>query len=332
MENALIGRKRSVTNTNDKTSKQSHNKRPQLTTTGPPKLSFSFATPPTESIRPPPPPVADTIAECTEVGGYDTIDDSVVCVRKYVYRTNRDIHRELSDSATPNVVQYLDSEDCTTNSTRAWMSMKRYPKTMFEYLNEPPNDVPWFKWMQQIAHCLYTMHTMGYVHRDIKPTNILIGSREEGFDAFLGDFGNACTILGTPPKDDNGTAQSFPTWCIPPLLHKKHYNQPHDDWWAFGKLLYICLFRTTTLDTYRHGPQLQNNDAQPLHKHIASLESTLQSRNEDRKMFNAMSHCLLQSMTETDGATLQDPEEREATLVKDKADTLGQKVCACLAS
>ena len=322
-------RKRSITDTNDQTSKQSHNKRPQLTTTGPPKLIFSFATPPTESIRPL--PEKTTIKNCDEVNDDLHTDDSVMCVRKYVYRTNRDIHQELCHNHTPNVVKYLDSEDCKNDGTRAWMSMYKYPSNLYD--NIETLEVPWFKWMQQIAQCLYTMHTMGYVHRDVKPTNILIGSREEGFDAFLGDFGNACPILGTPPKDDNGTAQSFPTCCIPPFSHKKHYNRPHDDWWAFGRLLYICLFRTGELDTYRHGTQLQNNENQPLHLHIASLESTLQGRtNEDRKIFNAMRHCLLYSMNETDGAKLQDPAERETTLVKDKADTLGQEVYACLVS
>lgn len=325
MENS---RKRLVTDTNDKTSKQSHKKRPQLTTTGPPKLSFSFATPPTESIRPL--PEKPSIKNCDEVNGYHT-NDSVKCVRKYVYRTNRDIHRELCRNNIPNVVQYLDSEDCKNDGTRAWMSMYKYPSNLREYIETP--EAPWFKWMQQIAQCLYTMHTMGYVHRDVKPTNILIGP-EKNPNAFLGDFGNACPILGTPPKDDNGTAQSFPTLCIPPLSYSKHYNRPHNDWWAFGKLLYVYLFRTVELDTYRHGPKLQNDDTQPLHVHIDSLESTFQSRTEeDRKMFNAMSQCLLESLNETDGATLQDPsEERKATLVKDKADTLGQKVCACLAS
>ena len=92
------------------------------------------------------------------------------------------------------------------------------------------------------------------------------------------------------------------------------------------------MFRTEEFDTYRHGTQLNNNKKNLLGEHIASLGSSLQVRtNENIKMFNAMRHCLLQTMNETDRSTLQDPAEREATLVKDKADILGQNVCTFLA-
>ncbi|KAJ8329268.1 hypothetical protein QVD99_006538 [Batrachochytrium dendrobatidis] len=55
----------------------------------------------------------------------------------------------------------------------------------------------WLKWARELAGALAAIHSIGIVHHDIKPHNILIGNV---LDVRLADFGNACFIPEMGPS------------------------------------------------------------------------------------------------------------------------------------
>jgi serine/threonine protein kinase len=90
----------------------------------------------------------------------------------------------------------------------------------------------------QLADGLADAHAAGLVHRDIKPTNVLLDRRESPFTAYLSDFGIAS--VGTPSY----TA---------PELHTGGTADVRSDIYALGCVLWTCLtgrapFRGTSDD------------------------------------------------------------------------------------
>ncbi len=89
---------------------------------------------------------------------------------------------------------------------------------------------------QQTASGLAEMHDLGYVHADMKPHNIIVGSDIEGnLSAKVIDLGQSCKI-GTIKKRIQGT----PDYIAPEQVHRREIT-PKTDIYNFGATMYWAL-------------------------------------------------------------------------------------------
>ena len=66
------------------------------------------------------------------------------------------------------------------------------------------------RWLIAVAQALDYIHTQGYVHRDVKPGNILFDGLGH---AFLSDFGVAKVLASSTNAAPSQTAMTAPAWC-----------------------------------------------------------------------------------------------------------------------
>ena len=90
--------------------------------------------------------------------------------------------------------------------------------------------------IEQIASALFDAHRIGLVHRDVKPSNILVG--ENDF-AYLIDFGIARSVGETRMT---GTGNVIGTWAyMPPERISNGQTDPRGDTYALACVLHECL-------------------------------------------------------------------------------------------
>lgn len=98
----------------------------------------------------------------------------------------------------------------------------------------PTNDLQAVKIFRQVAAGLAHMHGRGYVHADIKPSNILVS--DEG-EVKIIDLGQGCPI-GTVKKRIQGT----PGYMAPEQAHRQTIDEKTDIY-NFGATMYWVLVR-----------------------------------------------------------------------------------------
>ncbi len=108
-----------------------------------------------------------------------------------------------------------------------------------EYLTlekEPLSLAKTFHFFRQIANALSFAHQLDTIHRDVKPANIMLDTRE---NAYLSDFGLA-KIIGVTMHTQSGLGPGTPDYMSPEQVEGKNVTASTDIY-AMGGILYRML-------------------------------------------------------------------------------------------
>jgi len=136
----------------------------------------------------------------------------------------------------PNVVTVWDVVE---EDGRPWIVMELVrSRSLMQVLQEdgalPPREVA--ELGLQVLAALTAAHSVGILHRDVKPSNVLLG--EDG-RVVLTDFGIA-TLEGDAALTGSGTIVGSPAY-IAPERARGHAAGPESDLWALGATLYTAV-------------------------------------------------------------------------------------------
>lgn len=157
------------------------------------------------------------------------------------------VRREARVSAMlnhPNVVGVFDLVD---DDSRHWLIMEYVDgETLADRIRRKkrlrPDDLAPI--LAQVADALASAHKAGIVHRDVKPSNILIG--RDGV-VKLGDFGIARTLTDVT-LTQTGMVTGSPGYMAPEVAAGQ-VASPASDVWSLGATLFHCLAGTPPYET-----------------------------------------------------------------------------------
>ncbi len=142
-----------------------------------------------------------------------------------------------ADAVHPNLVAVLDA---STSSPSPYVVMPRLDgHSMQWHLDQSQaKPLPVALWLvRQVAQALGTLHAAGWVHGDVKPANVMVGSRGH---VTLVDLGFATRIHTVAARHFRGT----PDYCAPETLVENLAAMPPMDIFSLGRILWQWITRT----------------------------------------------------------------------------------------
>lgn len=149
----------------------------------------------------------------------------------------------------PHIVKFLELNSNATLQVRGKASKRKFlysvvqlakKGVMLDYLTIGgglPEPIARYYFHQLVSSLIY-IHKMGYVHRDLKPDNLLVGS---DYELLVADFGHATKHKGSK-GDGFLELADVGTQCYnpPDVQQEKYRGMPVDSFMA-GHLLFIFL-------------------------------------------------------------------------------------------
>jgi ABC-type multidrug transport system ATPase subunit/tRNA A-37 threonylcarbamoyl transferase component Bud32 len=137
--------------------------------------------------------------------------------------------RTIAKLDHPNIVSVFD---VGREGNAAWMAMRLVPGEGLEAILarerrlEPKRAL---QHLRQIARALDHAHRKGIIHRDVKPSNILVEKREDGIEhCWLADFGIAEVLAGEAAPSRERIVAGTPSYMSPEQIAGKQVDARSD--------------------------------------------------------------------------------------------------------
>lgn len=150
----------------------------------------------------------------------------------------RRVMREARTAAALNHRSAVSIYDVVEHEGSPWLVMEYFPsRTLSEVLADGPLPAARVATIgAQVAAALASAHDAGVVHRDVKPSNILVGDDDI---AKLSDFGIA-RIAYDDQLTETGLLVGTPAYFAPEVA-RGGAPGPESDAWALGATLYAAV-------------------------------------------------------------------------------------------
>ncbi len=182
--------------------------------------------------------------------------------------------------------------------------------TLRDRMNKHPMDfTETRRLISQIAEALDYAHRNGVIHRDVKPSNVLIDS--EG-NAYLTDFGIAKIVEATVELTGTGTAMGTPQYMSPEQCRGDKDLTPATDIYSLGVILYQMLTGSLPFDA--------DTPLAVLHKHL--YDSLPPPRQINPQISEDMERVLLKALSKDPKDRYQSARELALTVSKAISDSL----------